>query len=268
MNKSNANGEKRMNNDEFWETVLKEVSGKISSPSYETWFKNTSGFVENDLVIVTTRTKEVAAWLECRYSTLLSEITTNLTGKEYMFKFYSSEIYDPTSTSIEFQEDRIDSLRDRVKEVENRVRNLEPRIHEIEQGELPSRYEKSNIFRLRRYEIRFILDVYKELFTRFEERTSVVLACSSFINRLSLDSHYVTANSEKYWADYISREYECMTDMKQLYFWSSEWQEMINVSLQDLKEGCYTSHCTVDSLIKELGMNENKHSWKDNTPNE
>ncbi|HEO8420506.1 TPA: hypothetical protein VBX77_002532 [Yersinia enterocolitica] len=57
--------------DQIWKEVLQLISTQISMPSFETWLKNTTCSIENNLVTVYCENEFQRDWLEERYTSLM-----------------------------------------------------------------------------------------------------------------------------------------------------------------------------------------------------
>lgn len=73
---------------QLWEKALSIIEKRLSKPSFETWLKSTTAHSLQDNSIVITAPNEFARdWLESRYSTLISEILTEITGSDLDVRF-------------------------------------------------------------------------------------------------------------------------------------------------------------------------------------
>ena len=59
--------------DEIWKDVLQLISTKIPKPSFDTWLKNTTCSLENNLATVYCGNEFQRDWLEERYASLMVE---------------------------------------------------------------------------------------------------------------------------------------------------------------------------------------------------
>ncbi|WP_062201399.1 chromosomal replication initiator protein DnaA [Massilibacterium senegalense] len=76
------------NIDDLWEKVLAEIREKVSKPSFETWFKQTSAHaLLEDSIVVSAPNEFTKGWLESRYSEFISQIIEDLTGAPLEIKF-------------------------------------------------------------------------------------------------------------------------------------------------------------------------------------
>lgn len=78
------------NIDDLWEKVLAEIRKKVSKPSFETWFKQTSAHaLLEDSIVVSAQNQFTIDWLESRYTDFISQIIEDLTGAKLEIKFTS-----------------------------------------------------------------------------------------------------------------------------------------------------------------------------------
>ena len=77
---------------ELWEHALAIISGQLSKPAFDTWFSQTSAFGnEHRLTIVSQETLK-SEWLEVRYSKLIREAVSKLTGNPNVeFRFETKQ---------------------------------------------------------------------------------------------------------------------------------------------------------------------------------
>jgi chromosomal replication initiator protein len=77
---------------DLWDEVLKQISQRISKPSFDTWFKETKATqFKNDTVFITVPSDFIKGWLDQNYSELIQEILLEFTGKRLKVKFYTLE---------------------------------------------------------------------------------------------------------------------------------------------------------------------------------
>ncbi|RFU65080.1 DnaA N-terminal domain-containing protein [Peribacillus glennii] len=76
---------------DLWGQVLSNISRRISTPSFETWFKDTDGEVRDEIIIVHCGNSFQLEWLKERYGKLIGDVIQELTGQEYEIKFIVSE---------------------------------------------------------------------------------------------------------------------------------------------------------------------------------
>lgn len=62
-----------------WADVLEVLEGRLSKPSFDTWFKETQATIEEDRWIITAPNEFSKDWLEERYSSMIVEAITELT---------------------------------------------------------------------------------------------------------------------------------------------------------------------------------------------
>lgn len=73
---------------QLWDEALSIIEKRLSKPSFETWLKSTSAHgLQGDHIIITAPNEFARDWLESRYSTLISEILTDITGSQLEVKF-------------------------------------------------------------------------------------------------------------------------------------------------------------------------------------
>lgn len=66
----------------LWNRALQYIGTKLSKPAFETWFSSTSAYgEEHSLTIISEETLK-SEWLELRYSKLIREAVTELTGTQ------------------------------------------------------------------------------------------------------------------------------------------------------------------------------------------
>lgn len=77
---------------DLWDEVLKQISQRISKPSFDTWFKETKATqFKNDTVFITVPSDFIKGWLDQNYSELIQEILLEFTGRRLKVKFYTLE---------------------------------------------------------------------------------------------------------------------------------------------------------------------------------
>ncbi|GAA0608426.1 chromosomal replication initiator protein DnaA [Virgibacillus siamensis] len=80
------------NINELWTAALEKIEEKISKPSFDTWLKNTKAeSLQNDTLIVSAPNEFARDWLEGRYTQLISEILTEITGSSLTTQFIIPE---------------------------------------------------------------------------------------------------------------------------------------------------------------------------------
>ncbi|WP_070119988.1 chromosomal replication initiator protein DnaA [Bacillus marinisedimentorum] len=76
------------NINDLWEQALGEIQKKLSKPSFETWLKSTKAHsLKEDTLVIVAPNEFARDWLESRYSGLIAETLTDLTGAELEIKF-------------------------------------------------------------------------------------------------------------------------------------------------------------------------------------
>lgn len=68
----------------IWLKVLDQLKGKVTGPSFEEWFSDTTGFYdpEKSLFIVESSTTLHHEWISHRYEKLIRTSITEITGEE------------------------------------------------------------------------------------------------------------------------------------------------------------------------------------------
>ncbi|MGG3470263.1 DnaA N-terminal domain-containing protein [Neobacillus pocheonensis] len=70
-----------------WEQILHFISTKISATSFESWFKQTKGEIDGDVLIISSGDSYQRDWLEERYSMLIWRAAENVLGRAYEVRF-------------------------------------------------------------------------------------------------------------------------------------------------------------------------------------
>ncbi|GAB6099669.1 chromosomal replication initiator protein DnaA [Halanaerocella petrolearia] len=79
--------------EEIWKNTLEKIKTKLSTPSYETWFKSTTALaIKNNIFLIEVPNEFAKDWLETRYSKLIEEVITEVTGNCYKVKFIIPEM--------------------------------------------------------------------------------------------------------------------------------------------------------------------------------
>lgn len=121
---------------EQWNEVLSQISQKIGKPSFETWLKNTTAEMKEDIVIVKAQNDFQADWLEERYQTLITETVENVTGKCMEIAFYSPDGADlrrqPSQKQNRSFNNAYEELKNQLTEQQEKINNLEKRIDFLE----------------------------------------------------------------------------------------------------------------------------------------
>ncbi|MFD1040320.1 chromosomal replication initiator protein DnaA [Virgibacillus byunsanensis] len=80
------------NIEELWTATLEKVEEKISKPSFDTWLKNTQAeSLDEDSLIISAPNEFARDWLEGRYTNLISEVLSDITGANLTIKFIIPE---------------------------------------------------------------------------------------------------------------------------------------------------------------------------------
>jgi chromosomal replication initiation ATPase DnaA len=130
---------------DFWSEALIKISKKISKPNFENWFLGTKAEINNEVIIVESKSEFTAEWLENRYKALIIETLKEVTGKSYEANFtYSEDVakkesmmfskdlnsnsYGVLKGLIKEQIDMINKQQGKIEELEQRIRYLEQRL--------------------------------------------------------------------------------------------------------------------------------------------
>ncbi len=80
---------------ELWEEILKQISDKLSKPSFDTWFKETEAIkLTNDTLYIVVPNDFVKDWLDKNYKKLIEDILLDFTGSKL-------SVFLTTSTQLE-----------------------------------------------------------------------------------------------------------------------------------------------------------------------
>lgn len=116
---------------EFWPEVLSRISEKIAPASFETWLKDTSIEIEDDLITFYAKNEFSRHWVEQRYADLVYETIKEVTGISYTIQFVSEEQESYQNTNIPFYSNKnevIDELFEKIENLEARVVYLESKL--------------------------------------------------------------------------------------------------------------------------------------------
>src|SRR5574344_132421 len=106
-----------MSNDLLWNNFLDVIRSKISTVSFDTWFKDTKLLnIQNGKMIIKVPMTFHKKFLNDTYYDLIEEIITNLTGTNYDLEFVVEEDIEP-----------VEVLNVQKEEVTNINSNLNPR---------------------------------------------------------------------------------------------------------------------------------------------
>lgn len=91
--------------DQVWRDTLDVVRGELNTPTFKTWFEQTSpvGIVEHEMVI-SVQSDFARDWIESRYSGMLASALSQVTGSPMTVKFDvdgSPEVSGPTPEPVE-----------------------------------------------------------------------------------------------------------------------------------------------------------------------
>ncbi|WP_375140524.1 helix-turn-helix domain-containing protein [Cohnella herbarum] len=83
---------------EIWTQSLQLIRTKMSKPSFDTWFKETSAVFDGDSIIIYSPTSFANEWLYTRYSSMIIETINEITGNTNLnICFKSLNLVEPTS---------------------------------------------------------------------------------------------------------------------------------------------------------------------------
>jgi chromosomal replication initiator protein len=68
---------------DLWESILNHVKSKISTPSFDTWFKPAKANIGEDFIQVEAPNEFCAEWLDAHYKDLILKTVKSLTGHRY-----------------------------------------------------------------------------------------------------------------------------------------------------------------------------------------
>jgi chromosomal replication initiator protein len=90
---------------QVWQDTLDVVKGELNTPTFKTWFEQTSplGIVEHEM-LVGVQNDFARDWLESRYSGLLSSALTQVTGSPMVVRFSVPGSARPTNVETEHME--------------------------------------------------------------------------------------------------------------------------------------------------------------------
>ncbi|NMD71176.1 hypothetical protein HHO41_12785 [Bacillus sp. DNRA2] len=120
---------------EQWKQVLHLISERISKPSFETWLKNTTAEIKDDVVIVKTKNEFQADWLEERYKTMMIETIKEVTGHTMEVEITGQTIQKNMEfqSSKELPKSAFDELKGLILAQQKKIQELEDRIARLEQ---------------------------------------------------------------------------------------------------------------------------------------
>ncbi|GAB6137141.1 chromosomal replication initiator protein DnaA [Halanaerobaculum tunisiense] len=79
--------------EKIWDKTLEEIKTELSTPSFETWFKSTKALAtKNNKFLIEVPNEFAKDWLETRYSKLITEIISDISGKSYEIEFIIPEM--------------------------------------------------------------------------------------------------------------------------------------------------------------------------------
>jgi len=120
---------------ELWAEVLKKISGKISRPSFETWFANTTAEINDDVMIVKAGNLFQTDWLNERYKNLIMETVEELMGRTFEIEISSVDgksVREPLKFQNRHEKKPVDELKDLINEQNVLIRKQQEKIEELE----------------------------------------------------------------------------------------------------------------------------------------
>ena len=114
-----------------WDNVLRNIEGRISKPSYETWIKNTKAEISEDIVTVFAPNSFARDWLGSKYEGMILEVVKELAGKTYQATF----VVEGEREDICFKGSYLESADayNLMKKQQEKIDELEKRIQVLEQ---------------------------------------------------------------------------------------------------------------------------------------
>ena len=122
----------------LWEDVLRNIKGRISKPSYETWFKNTKAEIEGDVLTVFALNSFGKDWLESQYGNMIMHTVEKVAGQSYKIFFATNSEkenagIESRSSILDDTYDLMSSRNDLIKKQQEKIDELEKRIQVLEQ---------------------------------------------------------------------------------------------------------------------------------------
>jgi chromosomal replication initiation ATPase DnaA len=117
----------------FWDQVKEKIAAKISVPSFETWFKNTTATIDNDWVIIECTNEFQCEWLKARYSELIRQAVCQVLGKEMRIFLAVNGEREQLEQQLEQQFQTPITIREYILSLEKRAGELEERVKRCEQ---------------------------------------------------------------------------------------------------------------------------------------
>ena len=126
--------------DHIWNTVLENISTKISKASFETWLKHTTAEIIDNTIIITAANSFARDWIASHYTQHLSEILTEITGKTYKLIISDINGNEPTqplssSSNNESTTNVLTILKEQnvlLKQQQEKIDTLEKRVNDLE----------------------------------------------------------------------------------------------------------------------------------------
>lgn len=129
--------------EKLWNSVLEEISTKISKASFETWLKSTTAEMTDNIIFIKAPNSFARDWIEKNYKSLISITLYEITGKTYelmvvegenrttdvksdtSYKLDTSNTYDKLINLIKEQGKLLRDQQERIDSLEKRVSDLE-----------------------------------------------------------------------------------------------------------------------------------------------
>ncbi len=166
--------------EKIWEETLDRIKKKLSDPSYNTWFSNTTPLLvnKNDELIIKVPNNFIKDWLRSRYKQLLENVINNLTDNEWTLKLLNpAEIEEQNITPIEKE---TKNQQAEVENNQNQKNNLSEPNNEIEEN------SKKNINESTNSENGTVLTIKDNLNPKYSFDTFVVGNSNRFAHAASL----------------------------------------------------------------------------------
>jgi chromosomal replication initiation ATPase DnaA len=117
----------------FWDQVKEKIAAKISVPSFETWFKNTTATIDNDWVIIECNNELQCDWIKARYSELIHQAIYQVLGKEMRIFLAVNGEREQLEQQLEQQLQTPITIREYILSLEKKTDELEERVKRCEQ---------------------------------------------------------------------------------------------------------------------------------------
>jgi chromosomal replication initiation ATPase DnaA len=117
----------------FWDQVIEKIAAKISVPSFETWFQNTTATIDNDWVIIECPNELQCDWLKARYSELIRQAIYQVLGKEMRIFLAVNGERERLEQQLEQKLQTPITIREYILSLEKKTDELEERVKRCEQ---------------------------------------------------------------------------------------------------------------------------------------